>query len=194
MGSGALSGGNLLSQHMQTITRSLTRLGCGIEQSGPVVFLTGVINISGTASRTCTIPAGTPLFFPILNFENDNFLCLDPDTNFAVDELRANAKVIIDGATNLACEVDGVSIQNLQRYRVVSPVFDITLPEDNVLQAVGCADALPGIYSPAVSDGFWLMLAPLPVGEHTIHFHGELPDLGFSLGITYNLTVAPGKR
>ena len=34
-----------------------------------------------------------------------------------------------------------------------------------------------------------LMLAPLPPGTHTIHFHSELPDFGFVLDVTYNLTV-----
>src|SRR5438093_206116 len=38
-------------------------------QSGPVWFLTGVVNVSGTAERGCTVPAGKALFFPILNVE-----------------------------------------------------------------------------------------------------------------------------
>jgi len=32
------------------------------------------------------------------------------------------------------------------------------------------------------------MLASLPKGEHTVHFHGEIPDL-FVLDVTYNLLV-----
>ncbi|MCK7502716.1 MAG: hypothetical protein MZV70_00525 [Desulfobacterales bacterium] len=37
---------------------------------GPVWFLTGVINVSGTAVRNCTVPAGKALFFPIINAED----------------------------------------------------------------------------------------------------------------------------
>ena len=39
-------------------------------QFGPVWFLTGVINVSGTAVRDCTVPAGKALFFPIINAED----------------------------------------------------------------------------------------------------------------------------
>src|SRR5690242_15987247 len=41
---------------------------------GNLFFLSGVINLSGTATRTITVPAGKPLFFPILNVEWDNIL------------------------------------------------------------------------------------------------------------------------
>jgi hypothetical protein len=42
-----------------------------------------------------------------------------------------------------------------------------------------------------VSDGFWLMLHPLGVGSHVIHFAADNPTTRFSLDVTYNITVAP---
>jgi len=36
----------------------------------------------------------------------------------------------------------------------------------------------------------WLLLEPLPIGEHTIRFAGSYPNAGFSLSVTYRLTVA----
>ena len=36
------------------------------------------------------------------------------------------------------------------------------------------------------------MLAPLPAGEHTVHFHGAIPAFDFVLDVTYHLTVRPG--
>ena len=50
-----------------------TGANCGVGQSGPVFFLVGVINTTGTATRSCTVPANKMLFFPILNYEADNF-------------------------------------------------------------------------------------------------------------------------
>src|SRR5262249_30702725 len=41
-----------------------------------VFFLTGVLNVSGTATRHVTIPPGRPLFFPVLNTEFDNSGCI----------------------------------------------------------------------------------------------------------------------
>jgi len=162
-------------------------------QSGPVWFLTGVINVSGSATRTCTVPVGKALFFPILNFECDN-LCPPIVPPATPAELRGFCADAMDGAVNMTCEVDGVSIQGLNPvtttpYRVLSPVFNVTLPDNSVQQFFEC-DVTPGTYSPFVSDGVFLMLAPLSRGQHTIHFHGELPSFGgFTLDITYNLTV-----
>ncbi|MEW6207829.1 MAG: hypothetical protein AB1631_05640 [Acidobacteriota bacterium] len=166
---------------------------CGSGQSGKVFFLAGVINVSGTATRNCVVPAGKALFFPILNFEADNYVCVDPDTNLTIDELRDLAKSFMDMATDLECEVDGVPVEDLMgRYRAVSPPFEITLPENNVFPVAGCTDPFPLTF-PAVSDGYWVMLAPLSVGHHTIHFHGSLPSFNFTLDITYNLTVVARK-
>jgi hypothetical protein len=46
----------------------------------------------------------------------------------------------------------------------------------------------------AVADGYWIMLAPLPIGEHTIRFKGAVDnDIlgGFVVDVTYFITVAP---
>ena len=41
------------------------------------------------------------------------------------------------------------------------------------------------------NDGFYVLLKPLPVGHHTLHFHAESPA-GVTVGnVTYNLTVVP---
>mgnify|MGYP001481287536 CR=1 FL=1 len=38
------------------------------------------------------------------------------------------------------------------------------------------------------------MVPPLPAGEHTVEFGGTYADFGFSLAITYHLTVEPARR
>jgi len=105
-------------------------------------------------------------------------------------ELRTCAKGMIDPVDNVTAEIDGVPIQNLQEdYRATSPLFTYgPLPDNNVLQLWGI-NAPAGATSLSVADGFYLMLAPLSVGQHTIHFTGTVGS--FTLEITYNLTVAP---
>jgi hypothetical protein len=50
-----------------------------------------------------------------------------------------------------------------------------------------------GAPQPGVADGYWIMLAPLKVGQHTLHFTGteEFPewDWAFTVDVTYYLTV-----
>jgi len=160
----------------------------GVNQSGPVFFLVGVINVSGTAERTITVPHGKSLFFPIINFENDNF-CPPQVPPLTVGQLRAGAAAAVDGAIDLFCEIDGVEVENLEDYRVTGPAFTVNFPDDNVFQFFGC-DNPAGTYGPFVNDGFYLMLAPLSAGEHTIHFSGAVPSFGgFTLDITYHIAV-----
>jgi hypothetical protein len=87
--------------------------------------------------------------------------------------------------------VDGVAITNLRR--VQSKVFAVALPKDNVFDApctgAGLGDVPAGIYSPAVDDGFYVLIDPLSVGNHTLHFHAENLSQGFTQDVTYSLTV-----
>ena len=169
-------------------------------QSGHVWFLGGTFAtveeggiVVGKANRTCTVPVGTALFFPIVNVE-----AATAEGNGDTDaDLRAVAEYYINHTTNLACKIDGRPVNNLQNYRVQSPLFQYgPLPDNNVPEP-----QLPtGTVSDAVSDGVWLMLAPLSVGHHTIHFTGEFVftqaqdgfDFTFKLDITYHLTIMPG--
>lgn len=168
---------------------------CEVGQSGPVWFLTGKFCVEEScqsflsATRSCTIPAGKALFFPVANSWVDN---LGVDPPLSTEQLRELAKEFQDAVTSMSCAVDGVPIRGLSNtsaYRVVSPVFDYTIPEDNLFTAFGYnfpAQTVEG----AVADGVYLMLAPLSAGQHVIRFAATF-NYGFAFDITYNITVAP---
>jgi hypothetical protein len=165
---------------------------CVVGQRGAVWFLAGTFG-GGSTTRTCTVPEGKVLFFPVINSVNIDApnVCGQGPERIPVAELRAASAAVIDGATNLFLGVDGEPIRNLQR--VQSTVFEVALPEENLLDAP-CAPfgGVPaGIYSPAVDDGFYVKLKPLEVGTHTLRFHAENPSAGFTLDVTYDLTVVP---
>jgi len=160
-------------------------------QSGRVWFLAGTFCVDinagcalATATRTCTVPAGKGIFFPILNSECSTFE--GNGTTYA--ELRDCARAAGDIATGLACEVDGVSLGNLDAYRATSGLFTWgPLPDGNILEAFGLPNTV-GATSAAAQDGFYIMLAPLKTGPHTIHFAGAFGS-SFALDVTYHLTV-----
>jgi hypothetical protein len=104
-------------------------------------------------------------------------------------ELRDVARSDLDGATDVLIEVDGAAIQHSQLFRFTSPVFSITLPQKNLLQATGNSAAVPGTVFPVVAEGFYVMLKPLPVGEHTISMRGRFPNIAFTLDCTYRLGI-----
>ncbi len=99
--------------------------------------------------------------------------------------MRDLVKAFIDDVTDLLVEVDGVPIRNLDLFRFTSPVYVATLSQNNRLRQP------PGTYFPALTEGFHVMLKPLPVGEHTLRIHGEVPSFAFVLDVTYHLTVVP---
>jgi hypothetical protein len=167
---------------------------CMVGQRGSKWFLAGVFG-GGTTTRTCSVPANVVLFFPIINSVNFNTpkVCGQGPKDIPVTDLRALSAAFIDGATNLSVEVDGKPVANLQR--VQSQVFEVALPEGNVFDApctkAGLGNVPAGIYSPAVDDGFYVELNPLPIRKHKLQFHAENPSQDFVQDVTYNLTVVP---
>jgi hypothetical protein len=163
-----------------------------VGQRGPIWFLSGVFG-GGTATRTCSVPEGTQLFFPVINGIGLNVpnVCGQNGRNLTVSEVRAMAADQIAGAANLSVTLDRKAITNLQPPVGQFTVFAVALPEDNVFDSP-CArlGGVPaGVYSPAVGEGFYVLLDPLSVGKHTLHFHAENPSQGFTQDVTYKLTV-----
>lgn len=181
---------------------------CGKGQVGPVWFLAGVANSSGTVVRNCKVPAGKALFFPVLNgeWENEGF-----DTPQKVEYLRFLVKGAIDDTSERNASLDG---KPLPMYRVTSPVFFYTMDATDNQYGLKCTGTLhptckdgadktvpwAGLICtggpknqcfayPAVGDGYYVMLAPLSPGEHSVHFGGKFNSTGWTLDITYNLTI-----
>jgi len=172
----------------------VTGANCAEGQSGPVWFLAGSFS-SGTVERSCTVPHGKALFFPIDGalFGAAVFDCepTAPGVPCDVPTLRAAAAEAVESVT-LEASIDHVPLHNLTDYRVPSPVFSVTLPEDNVVAFLSGVDVPGGIYAPVVSDGYFLMLAPLSAGAHTIHFKATVnsgPFTGSASEIIYHLTI-----
>lgn len=82
------------------------------------------------------------------------------------------------------------TLQNLEKFRIQSPLFNVTFPENNVF------GGKPG-FTPMLSDGWWILLEPLPPGKHELHFSGTIPDnpttgtRGFANEVSYSLIVNP---
>lgn len=160
-----------------------TGKNCANNQTGPVWFLAGTAG--GAVTRECTIPSGSAILVPIINVVCDS--AVDPSLDTEA-KLRECAKADQDTVTAKEITVDGINIVNLDSYRLQSPVFNLTYPENNI------AGVAPQT-AKAVSDGFWLLLEPLSPGSHEIHFKATLGDptaigtANFALDVRYLLTV-----
>jgi hypothetical protein len=142
-------------------------------------------DVTGTANRSCAIPARTRLFLPTLNGE-----CSTAEGNGnTYRALRECTSTQLDGAhpEDLKLTVDGVALRS---YRVASPLFRYTAPAGNIL-------GLDPQRSRAVADGYWAMLTPLSPGTHVVTFGGLVhisatPNstaFTFTTTVTYTITV-----
>ena len=139
---------------------------CGYGQSGPVFFLQFGLGPEA-AGFTCVVAEGTAIYVSELGvlcstvegFEGGRFF------GRSEDELRACTARELDESTDgyQQYRVDGQEVADLDSYRIASPLFTLTLPENNVLGVE------PGV-AQAVSESYSFIIAPPPPGEYEITF------------------------
>jgi len=175
------------------------------QPAGNIFFLAGLIGsntgLVASVERTITITSDKQLFFPLLNAESDNVS--SPPTNFTVAQLRQFNDFFVSQVTSLYVTLDGIPLAIPNSFRVISPVFNYTLPPNNPPGSVnlyyyltGGSFLVTGLQTPAVGDGFYVLLQPLTPGQHLLRFGGSTqtedqfgnPAL-FSLNVTYHITV-----
>ena len=179
---------------------------CTLGQSGKVWFLSGITFLQPytAAYRTCSVPAGVALFFPVIDSWNDNLNCPgQPPGTLTGDQLRQNVQQqtdsIVPGSMNVT--VDGRAVQGLvdssTAYRAAADGFSYTLPANNALSQF-CpgnpftAGTTPPFPPGAYADGVYIMLAPLSAGVHHISFAAQAeggPLGNVTQNVTYTITV-----
>jgi hypothetical protein len=152
---------------------------CGIQQIGNVGLV--VFNPTLEEPIICEVPAGMMLFLDILSAECSN---VEEDPFYGGDEEEMRACATGHTISDLQASIDGIEVQNIDRYVHTSPLFDFTLPEDNILYT----DILVG---QSVSNGAHLMLTPLKPGAHSVHLHASIEEFEFTVDVNLELNVVP---
>jgi hypothetical protein len=149
-----------------------------VNQSGPVWFLAGTEG--GVVYRKCKIPSGKAILVPILNY---GATFADEPTVRSERQLVLLAKSEMDDISNLEVSLDQVEFTDLQEFRVLSPVFDVVLPENSLFG--GTSGPTKGS-----ADGYWLFFKPLSPGFHTIESFGSCQSGKVSIGAKYEVTIS----
>jgi hypothetical protein len=152
-------------------------------QSGNVWFLTGPF---GTVERNITIPAGKALFIALVNVDSSTLEEPPFYGATAADQLTI-ATGFAAYITDLSFTVDGSAVKNIQDFRVTSPQFSFTAPSPWIFGDTGGTGKATGV-------GYFVMLAPLSAGQHTIHYTGafkfsDAPEDYIAVDMTYHVTV-----
>jgi hypothetical protein len=173
----------LLSMPVETSpVNDETGKNCANNQDGPVWFLAGTSG--GKLVRECEIPAGKAILLPIINGQ-----CNAVQDNVRTEEEFRNCIIpFVDQVNHVEATIDGVKLQGLQQYRVLSPLFNATYAKDNPY-------GTPQGTIATMSDGWWIMLEPLSEGRHEISFKGiqgtpaEGGGSGFAVDVTYHINI-----
>lgn len=140
---------------------------CAVEQPADVWFLAGTYG--GAATRTCTIPAGQPIYVPVMNT-----IC-----EIAEQETVEAALAACDPQPKqMSAQLDG---KNLEIVRATSEgAFAFTAGPESMI-------ANPGDQFDAVASGHWIGPVDVAAGEHVLRF--EAASDRFEIEVTYNLIV-----
>lgn len=129
-------------------------------------------------NRSCIIPAGRSILFPVINCEANPL---------ELPELRTDQDIIKqvnkdeDSITMKECYVDGKLIP-AQRIRSDPAIFELNMVRHNLFNEEGGSTR-------AAADGYWVFLKALPKGEHTISFRGSCEKGRLNSGAIYHLQV-----
>ena len=158
---------------------------CQQGQSGPVWFLS---SFDKGDIHSCTLPYGKTIFLPAAtNIAGAALKSCEPTLPGVpcyVSTLRQAAADLSDRLTVTAV-LDGKKLSNLNKTRVTSPEFSITMPAGNNRNVPA------GTYFPNVIDGYFIMLKPLRLGAHrlVINWNLDPSQEGYSGTVVYDLDV-----
>lgn len=142
---------------------------CASGQSQQIWFLTGSSDHK-PVRRQCTIPAGRPIFFPVLASHAE---AVSDAATCRTLQGMLNSHTL--GTRKMQVLLDSRPLPEiLPRWRQTTDCFTLRKSDGEHL---------------AASDGYWLALKPLPLGKHTIKFSGEMERDGFSQDVYYDVLV-----
>ncbi len=158
--------------HEESPVADRTGALCGSRQSGAVWFLAGTYGTQ-RAVRTCHVPKGKYLFFPLINYVTfPNGPAEVSCESVTTDSARMTERVAL-----LVLNIDGVRYDGLEQHRLATRnCFDL-----------GALTREKYVIYPAAANGYYVMLKPLPPGRHTLNFGGALPEM--LQAVTYTLLV-----
>lgn len=139
---------------------------CALGQQGPVWFLAGTYGTARTV-RSCRVPAGKTLFFPLVNT-----ITLPPeDEEESCASLKRRAAQLTAAPAGLVLEVNGRRFKSLTAHRQATQRCFRMLDDDSL----------------AAANGYYVAIGPLKPGRYTLNFGGILSDV--SQAVTYTLDV-----
>ena len=150
-----------------------------VGQSEPYVFFLcqTIEGVKSLPIRRITIPRGQSVFMPLINWIST--LHVNGETD---EELIKVANQKMDSIKGLEFIINGQPyVLDRKKLRYTSRVFQISLPEDNIL------DAAPGM-TRCCSDGYWLFFK-INIDNLRLDTFGSCSSGITKIGVSYDIRV-----
>lgn len=147
------------------------------QSNSKVFFLCQTVeNVPQQPRRKICIHRGTSVFLPIINWVS-NFYEHGKTERELIEVATERMNVI----GNLEFKCNGVSIQELKKYRFQSKFFTVDLPSDNILD-------LPAGKTRLVSDGYWIFTKPI-LADTSLSTFGTCSSGVTKIGVHYSIKI-----
>lgn len=184
------------------LTNDPTGANAGVNNNGPVFLLAGSPG-GGFISRTITVPAGKPLFFPLIN---NTDLELSPGVAASVGAQTCQGEPNPDACalafitppqtpSGLVATLNGTPLDpNLNSdyamyFQQSSTLVPVNLPPGNVFSSVFGYPADPG--AEFVQNGYYMAIDGLQPGTYTLVFGATDAVTDVTFGAIDTLNVVP---
>ena len=131
-------------------------------QEDPNVWFLGG-TAGGYAERTCTVPSGKSLFFPIVN---DFISFAEYEQLKTEDELKSYSKADLDTTSICEVNIDDYQLDKTYCCRFQSDPFHMRVP-------IPTSEGMVYTDTVGVTDGYWAFIKNLSAGRHSLLINGE---------------------
>lgn len=175
--------------------KDTTGAACALGQSGDTWFLAGTTG--GPVERTCTIPANTSLYFPLINFwvmPPASFTDEEQELKHYLQQFSAFFKQLRHETCNLEARLDGEEILPDQEALDEALWVSVLDPFPVQLDADNFSGSSVLVRPHTATNGHYALFEPLSPGEHLLEFggarcKGDSDHLTFETHATYHLHV-----
>jgi hypothetical protein len=138
---------------------------------------------SSCPSRSCSIPVGRSILFPVINCEANLLEYPELKTEQElIDHVTADENTIVEKF----CLLNGKPTP-VQRVKSDPLIFDVTIHEDNISNVKG------GGTTVVSGDGYWVFLKPPTPGDYLLSFRGSCEKGRLRSGADYMFNVQENK-
>jgi hypothetical protein len=135
------------------------------------------VSLGGDYAIDCHVPSGVFLVVTPGGYE-----CSEAEGNGSTKaELKACVDEFFADLSHVELALDGRAAKHLDRYVVTTPMIQLAGP-----------NLLSDNATSSMDKGYFVVIAPLSRGKHTVRAYDEFAAFDFTAGITMNITVGHG--